>query len=90
MVLEIHRGAICPPLHRKSVGLEPIGDRVNAYPTGKRFREIGLYVPARYRALTRNKKTASVLMEELKKKEDTLLLKLKVDNKDIMLLPVSM
>ena len=66
------------------------GNVLNAYPTGKRFREIGLSVPARYRALTRNKKTASVLMEELKKKEDTLLLKLKVDNKDIMLLPVSM
>ena len=34
-------------------------------------------------------KNSTVLMEELKKKEDTLLLKLKVDNKDIMLLPVS-
>mgnify|MGYP001164381362 CR=1 FL=1 len=67
-----------------------MGNVLNAYPTGKRFREIGLSVPARYTALTKNKKTASTLMEELKKKEDAVLLKLKVDDKDIMLLPISM
>ena len=40
---------------------------INAEVIGKRKREVGLVVPAKYNAFTRNKKIAMVLDEELAK-----------------------
>lgn len=38
--------------------------------TGKRKREVGLVVPARYTAVTTDKRTANILFEQFKKKHE--------------------
>ena len=62
------------------------------YPSGKRYREVGLAVPGRYRALTKNKRTAAILKEQLVKKREFLLLtlSLKEEHEEMRLLPKSL
>ena len=43
-------------------------NNVSAMVTGKRKRELGLVVPAKYTAFTKDKRLATVLQEELQKK----------------------
>ena len=47
-----------------------------AYPSGKKYREVGVAVPSRYRAFTKNKakeRPALILKEQLQIKRDLLL-----------------
>ena len=46
---------------------------INVEVTGKRKREVGLVVPAKYNAFTRNKKIAKVLTAELAKRKKQIL-----------------
>ena len=53
---------------------------------------MGLAVPGRYRALTKNKRTAAILKEQLVKKREFLLLtlSLKEEHEEMRLLPKSL
>ena len=48
-----------------------------AYPSGKRYRAVGLVVLGRYRAFTKNKRTALILKEQLQKRLAVVKLKYK-------------
>ena len=54
--------------------------------TGKRKREIGLVVPAKYRATTPNKSHAKILTERLNAKKD--ILEIVVEHEKPVKLPV--
>ena len=43
---------------------------LNAEVTGQRKREVGLVVPARYTAFTKNRETAQILERELKRRKE--------------------
>ena len=45
------------------------GNFINAQVAGKRKREVGLVVPAKYTAHTKDERTANILLEELKKRK---------------------
>ena len=47
-------------------------NKMIAFPIGKRKREIGLVVPAKYMAICENKKVAQILMEKLLEKQKIL------------------
>ena len=45
-------------------------NRIEAVVTGKRKREVGLVIPAKYTAVTTDNMTAKILFAELKKKRE--------------------
>ena len=50
--------------------IESTENRIEAMGTGKRKREIGFVVPAKYTAVTTDNMTAKILLAELKKKKE--------------------
>ena len=62
---------------------------LHVFVTGKRCREIGLVVPGSYRALTKSKRAASILREQLTNKKESWSLALTIDNSELRLIPIS-